>query len=253
MAPRSVSVLSDGMTLPGDLAIPEGAKAVVAFAHGSGSSRRSPRNVEVAERLQAAGLGTLLFDLLTDVEAEDRGKVFDIALLARRLEGAVGWLRADLDLRELRVAFFGASTGAAAALVAAAHLGRDVAAIVSRGGRPDLAAEALEVVSAPTLLIVGGADTQVLELNRQAQARMRSETRLEIVPGPPTSSRNRARSNASPSSRSRGSPTTPADRYAPASSLARSACTVRASMMTSVNASTSSADPGSPLGAMGSP
>ena len=180
---RSVSVVSDGMTLPGDLVIPEGANAVVAFAHGSGSSRRSPRNVEVAERLRVAGLATLLFDLLTDVEAHDRGKVFDIALLARRLEGAVGWLRADPDVRELPIAFFGASTGAAAALVAAAHLGRDVAAVVSRGGRPDLAAEALEVVTAPTLLIVGGADTQVLELNRQAQARMRCETRLEIVPG----------------------------------------------------------------------
>jgi putative phosphoribosyl transferase len=182
-APRAVSVLADGMTLPGDLAIPGGASAVVAFAHGSGSSRRSPRNVEVAERLQAAGLGTLLFDLLTDVEAEDRDKVFDVALLARRLEGAAGWLRADPDVRGLPIAFFGASTGAAAALVAAAHLGRDVAAVVSRGGRPDLAEEALEDVIAPTLFIVGGADTQVLELNRQAQARMRSETRLEIVPG----------------------------------------------------------------------
>ena len=182
-APRSVSVLSDGMTLPGDLAIPDGANAVAAFAHGSGSSRRSPRNVEVAERLQAAGLGTLLFDLLTDVEAADRDNVFDIALLARRLEGAVGWLRADPNVRELPIAFFGASTGAAAALVAAAHLRPDVAAVVSRGGRPDLAAEALEVVTAPTLLIVGGADTQVLELNRQAQARMRCETRLEIIPG----------------------------------------------------------------------
>jgi len=180
---RSVAVISDGMTLPGDLAIPEVANVLVAFAHGSGSSRRSPRNVEVAGRLQAAGLGTLLFDLLTDVEAEDRSKVFDIALLARRLEGAVGWLRADPDVAERPIAFLGASTGAAAALVAAAHLGRDVVAVVSRGGRPDLAEEELEFVTAPTLLIVGGADTQVLELNRQAQARMRCETRLEVVPG----------------------------------------------------------------------
>jgi putative phosphoribosyl transferase len=139
--------------------------------------------VEVAERLRVAGLATLLFDLLTDVEAHDRGKVFDIALLARRLEGAAGWLRADPDVRELPIAFFGASTGAAAALVAAAHLAGDVAAVVSRGGRPDLAGEALAAVTAPTLLIVGGADRQVLELNRQAQARMRCETRLEIVPG----------------------------------------------------------------------
>ena len=139
--------------------------------------------MEIAGRLQAASLGTLLFDLLSDVEAQDRGKVFDVALLARRLEAAVGWLGADPDVHELPIAFFGASTGAAAALVAAAHLGREVAAVVSRGGRPDLAAEALEVVTAPTLLIVGGADTQVLELNRQAQARMRRETRLEIIPG----------------------------------------------------------------------
>ena len=180
---RSVSVVSDGTTLPGDLVIPAAANAVVAFAHGSGSSRRSPRNVAVAERLRGAGLATLLFDLLTDVEALDRGKVFDIALLARRLEGAFGWLRADPDIPELPIAFFGASTGAAAALVAAAHLGREVAAVVSRGGRPDLAAETLELVTTPTLLIVGGADTQVLELNRLAQARMRCETRLEIVPG----------------------------------------------------------------------
>jgi putative phosphoribosyl transferase len=180
---RSVSVVADGMTLLGDLTIPEGANAVVAFAHGSGSSRRSPRNVGVADRLRVAGLATLLFDLLTDVEAQDRGKVFDIGLLARRLEGAVAWLRADPDVGELQIAFFGASTGAAAALVAAAHLGPDVAAVVSRGGRPDLAADALEVVSAPTLLIVGGADTHVLELNRHAQARMRCEARLEIVPG----------------------------------------------------------------------
>ena len=179
---RSVSVVSDGTTLPGDLVIPVAANAVVAFAHGSGSSRRSPRNVAVAERLRGAGLATLLFDLLTDAEALDRGKVFDIALLARRLEGAVGWLRADPDIPGLPIAFFGASTGAAAALVAAAHLGREVAAVVSRGGRPDLAAEALELVTTPTLLIVGGADTQVLELNRLAQARMRCETRLEIVP-----------------------------------------------------------------------
>jgi len=181
--PRSVAVVSDGTTLPGDLTIPDGANAVVAFAHGSGSSRRSPRNMEIAGRLQAASLGTLLFDLLSDVEAQDRGNVFDVALLARRLEAAVGWLGADPDVHELPIAFFGASTGAAAALVAAAHLGREVAAVVSRGGRPDLAAEALEVVTAPTLLIVGGADTQVLELNRQAQARMRRETRLEIIPG----------------------------------------------------------------------
>jgi putative phosphoribosyl transferase len=155
----------------------------VVFAHGSGSSRRSPRNVQVAERLQVDGFGTLAFDLLTEVEARDRGKVFDIALLAARLEGTVGWLRGEQEAGDLAIAFFGASTGAAAALVAAGHLAGDVAAVVSRGGRPDLAGEALAAVTAPTLLIVGGADREVLELNRQAQARMRCETRLEIVPG----------------------------------------------------------------------
>ena len=180
---RSVAVVSDGMNLAGDLTIPEGANTLVAFAHGSGSSRRSPRNMEVAEHLHSADLATLLFDLLTEVEAQDRGKVFDIALLAGRLEGAIGWLRRDPDVGELPIGFFGASTGAAAALVAAAHLTLGVAAVVSRGGRPDLASEALEVVTAPTLLIVGGADTQVLELNRQAQGRMQCESRLEIIPG----------------------------------------------------------------------
>lgn len=181
--PRTVTVEADGLSLPGELAIPEPAIGVVVFAHGSGSSRRSPRNVQVAERLQAEGLATLLFDLLTDDEAGDRGKVFDIALLARRLEGAVGWLRGEPGADQLPIAFFGASTGAAAALVAAAHLGSDVATVVSRGGRPDLAEDALEAVTAPTLLIVGGADLQVLELNRQAQVQIRCETRLEIVPG----------------------------------------------------------------------
>ena len=180
---RAVTVESDGLSLPGDLAMPEHARAVVVFAHGSGSSRRSPRNVWVAERLQAEGLGTLLFDLLTDAEADDRDKVFDIALLARRLEGAVGWLRGESDALELPMGLFGASTGAAAALVAAAHLPQDVGAVVSRGGRADLVGEALEAVTAPTLLIVGGADPRVLELNRQALGRMRGETRLEIVPG----------------------------------------------------------------------
>jgi putative phosphoribosyl transferase len=181
--PRTVTVEADGMSLPGDLGIPEPAVGVVVFAHGSGSSRRSPRNVLVAARLQAEGLATLLFDLLTDDEAGDRDKVFDIALLARRLEGAVGWLRGEPGARQLPMALFGASTGAAAALVAAADLGSGIATVVSRGGRPDLAGEALEAVTAPTLLIVGGADLQVLELNRQAQRHLRSETRLEIVPG----------------------------------------------------------------------
>jgi len=181
--PRTVTVEADGITLPGDLAIPEPAIGVVVFAHGSGSSRRSPRNARVAERLQTEGLGTLLFDLLTDDEGGDRDRVFDIELLARRLEGAVGWLRHQPDAGHLPMAFFGASTGAAAALVAVARLASDVASVVSRGGRPDLAGGALEAVTAPTLLIVGGADPQVLELNRRTEGRLRCETRLEIVPG----------------------------------------------------------------------
>lgn len=179
---RSVTVESDGVALPGDLTIPGQAIAVVVFAHGSGSSRRSPRNVRVADRLHREGLGTLLFDLLTDAEAEDRRKVFDIELLARRLGAAVGWIRGRSELDGLPVGLFGASTGAAAALVVAAGT-PNITAIVSRGGRPDLAGEALERVTAPTLLIVGGMDRQVLGLNRAAQARMRCETRLEIVPG----------------------------------------------------------------------
>jgi dienelactone hydrolase len=176
-----VTVESDGVALPGDLTIPGQAIAVVVFAHGSGSSRRSPRNVRVADRLHREGLGTLLFDLLTDAEAEDRRKVFDIELLARRLGAAVGWVRGRSELDGLPVGLFGASTGAAALVVAAGT--PNITAIVSRGGRPDLAGEALERVTAPTLLIVGGRDRQVLELNRAAQARMRCETRLEMVPG----------------------------------------------------------------------
>jgi len=179
---RSVTVESDGVALPGDLTIPGQAIAVVVFAHGSGSSRRSPRNVRVADRLHREGLGTLLFDLLTDAEAEDRRKVFDIELLARRLGAAVEWVRGRSELDGLPVGVFGASTGAAAALVLAAGT-PNIRAIVSRGGRPDLAGEALERVTAPTLLIVGGRDLQVLKLNQAAQARMPYETRLEIVPG----------------------------------------------------------------------
>ena len=174
----AIEVEVDGLHLPGDLAMPERALGVVVFAHGSGSSRRSPRNIQVGERLHSAGLGTLLFDLLSEDESIDRRKVFDIALLAGRLSEAVRWVvrTAPGD----PVGLFGASTGAAAALMAAVP---EIGAIVSRGGRPDLAGDALERVSSPTLLIVGGRDHQVLELNREAQARMRCETRLEIVPG----------------------------------------------------------------------
>jgi putative phosphoribosyl transferase len=180
-----VRLTVDGVVLPGDLARPP-AGGVVLFAHGSGSSRHSPRNQSVAGRLQRAGFGTLLLDLLTAAEEEldrrSRELRFDIGLLARRLVGAVDWL-ADRFGGELRVGLFGASTGAAAALVAAAERPDRVAAVVSRGGRPDLAGRALGRVRAPTLLIVGGADHQVLELNRQAAGRLAAEHRLEVVPG----------------------------------------------------------------------
>jgi len=168
--------------LPVDLALPEAPRGIVVFAHGSGSSRRSPRNRMVAEVLQEAGLATLLFDLLTPLEALDRANVFDIGLLARRLLEAIGWARERADLAALPLGCFGASTGAAAALVAAAEE-PEVAAVVSRGGRPDLAGEALARVRAPTLLIVGGRDEPVLELNRAAAARLAGPRRLVIVPG----------------------------------------------------------------------
>jgi putative phosphoribosyl transferase len=174
------------VTVDGDLARPSRGDGVVLFAHGSGSSRHSPRNRSVAERLQRAGFGTLLLDLLTaDEEQVDRrsGALrFDIGLLARRLTGAVDWLAGRFG-EGLRVGLFGASTGAAAALVAAAERADLVAAVVSRGGRPDLAGRALEQVTVPTLLVVGGADLQVLALNRQAAGRLAAEHRLEVVPG----------------------------------------------------------------------
>ena len=182
-AGRSASLALGPVLLPGDLVVPAEAIGVVAFAHGSGSSRRSPRNVQVARRLNDAGVGTLLFDLLMPEEGEDRANVFDIALLAERLEGAARWLREQPETAGAPVGFFGASTGAAAALVAASRLGSEVSAIVSRGGRPDLAGDALPHVSAPTLLIVGGNDIQVLALNREAEWRLRCEKRLDVVPG----------------------------------------------------------------------
>lgn len=169
--------------LPGRLSLPPGARGIVVFAHGSGSSRHSPRNRYVASALVRAGLGTLLFDLLTVTEERDRGKVFDIDLLAHRLLAVDGWLRARPETGVARIGYFGASTGSAAALAAAAEPQADVAAVVSRGGRPDLAGAALARVRAPALLIVGGRDTEVLELNRAAQARLTCESRLDVVPG----------------------------------------------------------------------
>lgn len=167
--------------LEGALSIPDDPGGLVIFAHGSGSSRFSPRNVQVAEYLQQRGQGTLLFDLLTPAESEDRRNVFDIPLLASRVEEAIIWARADARTSRLPIGLFGASTGGGAALVAAADAG-DVAAVVSRGGRPDLAGAALPRVRAPTLLIVGGADIDVLALNRAAAQSMTCEARIEIVP-----------------------------------------------------------------------
>ncbi len=177
-----VEIPADGVRLPGDLRIPDGAAGLVAFAHGSGSSRLSPRNMAVAAALRAAGLGTLLFDLLTPAEAADRQRVFDIPLLGRRLLAATRWLGTRTDAATLPLGYFGASTGAAAALSAAAEAGTGVRAVVSRGGRPDLAGDALARVTAPTLLIVGEEDPVVLQLNVEARERMTAETSLEIVP-----------------------------------------------------------------------
>jgi putative phosphoribosyl transferase len=180
-------IQAGAVTLDGDLQVPDQATGLVLFAHGSGSSRHSPRNRFVAHELQTAGLATLLLDLLTpEEEAVDQrtGHLrFDIELLAGRLVAATQWAAVDPATHALAIGYFGASTGAAAALVAAALEPERVHAVVSRGGRPDLAGEALPLVQAPTLLIVGGRDLKVLELNRAAMARMRAETKLEIVPG----------------------------------------------------------------------
>jgi putative phosphoribosyl transferase len=181
--PQQVIIPADQRSLNGILSVPSDAHGIVLFAHGSGSGRLSPRNQYVAGVLQHAGLATLLFDLLDEEEADDREKVFDIGLLARRLEEAAAWTGAQAKIGRLRLGYFGASTGAAAALVAAARQGVSVGAVVSRGGRPDLAYDALAIVQAPTLLIVGGNDEPVVTLNRQALAHMRCEKQLKIVPG----------------------------------------------------------------------
>ncbi|MFE2248386.1 phosphoribosyltransferase family protein [Streptomyces lavendulae] len=181
-AARASEVVVDagGVRLAGDLTLPEGSGAVVMFAHGSGSSRHSPRNRSVAAALNLAGLGTLLFDLLTPAEETERANVFDIETLGRRLADATRWLR---QLRSVPIGYFGASTGAAAALWAAGSADADIGALVSRGGRPDLAGPRLADVRAPTLLIVGALDTTVLGLNQQARRELRCENRLDIVPG----------------------------------------------------------------------
>ena len=184
MVDREVRIdAGSGLWLPGDLTLPGDAAGIVLFAHGSGSSRLSPRNISVAAVLNDAGLSTLLFDLLTPEEADDRTKVFDVELLAERLLVATEWVRRQSSVAPLPLGYFGASTGAAAALLAAADLGDGVAAVVSRGGRPDLAEPRLREVVAATLLIVGGRDPQVLELNRQAAGFLRCPHELVVVPG----------------------------------------------------------------------
>jgi putative phosphoribosyl transferase len=182
-----VQVAAGPVTLEGNLSLPATARGVVLFAHGSGSGRHSPRNRYVAQVLQDGGLGTLLIDLLTPqeeaIDLQTRHLRFDIGLLTERLVGATDWLRQQPATRDLGIGYFGASTGGAAALVAAAARPDDVKAVVSRGGRPDLAGPALPHVRAPTLLIVGGRDEQVIELNREAFAQLRCEKQLVIVPG----------------------------------------------------------------------
>jgi len=184
---KAVRVAAGKASIEGNLVVPEGATGIVAFAHGSGSSRFSPRNRRVAQELNGRGLATLLIDLLTPeeeaVDVETAELRFDIGLLAERLAGATDWLARQPATRDLRIGYFGASTGAAAALVAAALRPKSIGAVVSRGGRPDLADEALPRVKAPTLLIVGGDDVPVIAMNRDALARLTCEKKLEIVPG----------------------------------------------------------------------
>jgi dienelactone hydrolase len=183
---RELAIPLDGARLGAELAVPDGAEAVVLFAHGSGSGRHSPRNTRVARHFHTRGLGTLLFDLLTTAEAREDAELrsyrFDIAFLAERLIIATGWLRRQAGIPS-RFGYFGASTGASAALVAAAELPAHVSAVVSRGGRPDLAGRALSRVEAPTLLIVGGLDYDVLELNERALRELHCVKELAVVPG----------------------------------------------------------------------
>jgi putative phosphoribosyl transferase len=184
---RAVRISAGGIELEGNLGVVDGAGGVVLFAHGSGSGRSSPRNLYVASVLRQAGLSTLLIDLLTaEEEAVDlrtRQLRFDIVMLAERLVGATDWLRDNPDTQNMRIGYFGASTGAGAALVAAAERPDEVGAVVSRGGRPDLAGEALSRVEAPTLVIVGGSDVPVIGMNEEALGRMHVEKQLEIVAG----------------------------------------------------------------------
>jgi len=187
MPVKAARISAGSVTLEGNLSLPDHAIALVLFAHGSGSSRHSPRNQFVERTLNNAGLATLLFDLLTpeeeSIDARTAEFRFNLGLLAERLVHATKWAKQQEQMRDLLIGYFGSSTGGGAALVAAAEIQQDVVAVVSRGGRPDLAAEALPKVQAPTLLIVGGNDDVVIELNEQARDRMSCEVKLEIVPG----------------------------------------------------------------------
>jgi putative phosphoribosyl transferase len=180
---QEVRIAGDNVSLQGDLIVPHQPKGIVLFAHGSGSSRLSTRNRFVAEVLQKGGIGTLLFDLLTPEEDTDYQQRFDIPLLSRRLILATDWLSGYPEMSHFPFGYFGASTGAPAALIAAAEMENDIKCVVSRGGRPDLAMEILEQVRTPTLLIVGGRDDQVLEWNRQALEKLAGPKKLAIVPG----------------------------------------------------------------------
>jgi dienelactone hydrolase len=180
---RQVKIPADSVKLDGILTIPKNAKGLVIFAHGSGSSRLSPRNRFVAGVLQEGGMGTLLFDLLTAKEDEVYENRFDIPLLTGRLKAATLWVKGQADTERLKIGYFGASTGTAVALVAAAGFGKKIMAVVSRGGRPDLAEDALGKVLSPTLLIVGGEDDVVIGLNRKAYDQIKAEKHIEIIPG----------------------------------------------------------------------
>jgi putative phosphoribosyl transferase len=180
---RLVEIPAGPRFVRGSLMMPPERRGIVAFAHGSGSGRLSPRNQAVAQAMRDVGLGTLLIDLLEEEEAQDRRNVFDIELLADRLEAAANWLHGDPDTKDLRLGYFGASTGAGAALVAAARQPAEIGAVVSRGGRPDLADRSLIKVAAPTLLLVGGRDEDVIELNRQALTLLHCPKEMVVIPG----------------------------------------------------------------------
>ncbi len=184
---REVRISVDSIALPGELSVPGGAEGLVLFAQGSGSGRHSPRNQYVAQVIREAGIGTLLFDLLTHeeekIDLQTRHLRFDVALLARRFVGATEWVKKQKETTHLRIGYFGASTGGGAALIAAAEMGDEIGAVVSQGGRPDMAGEALSRVVSPALLIVGGLDDVIIRLNEEALGKLQRIKELKIVPG----------------------------------------------------------------------